>query len=116
MSAVYNGKLERLGGSWAGCDRYHPGGGAVNDLAWLNDYALARTICELPVPVLTGIGHERDSTIIDEVANMKFDTPSKVAAGIEHANDQKACPGSQGELRIADVSRSLCAQQGPWPC
>jgi len=59
------------------------GGGAVNDLAWLNDYALARAICELPVPVLTGIGHERDSTILDEVANMRFDTPSKVAAGIE---------------------------------
>lgn len=59
------------------------GGGAVNDLAWLNDYALARAICELSVPVLTGIGHERDSTILDEVANMRFDTPSKVAAGIE---------------------------------
>jgi len=59
------------------------GGGAVNDLAWLNDYALARAICELPIPVLTGIGHERDSTILDEVANIRFDTPSKVAAGIE---------------------------------
>jgi exodeoxyribonuclease VII large subunit len=59
------------------------GGGAVNDLAWLNDYALARALCELPVPVLTGIGHERDSTILDEVANLRFDTPSKVAAGIE---------------------------------
>lgn len=59
------------------------GGGAVNDLAWLNDYALARLVCELPVPVLTGIGHERDSTILDEVANQRFDTPSKAIAGIE---------------------------------
>jgi exodeoxyribonuclease VII large subunit len=59
------------------------GGGAVNDLAWLNDYALARAICELPIPVLTGIGHERDSTILDEVAHTRFDTPSKVVAGIE---------------------------------
>ena len=59
------------------------GGGAVNDLAWLNDYALARLICDLPVPVFTGIGHERDSTILDEVAHTKFDTPSKVIAGIE---------------------------------
>lgn len=59
------------------------GGGAVNDLAWLNDYDLAKTICTLPVPVLTGIGHERDNTILDEVANIRFDTPSKVAAGIE---------------------------------
>lgn len=59
------------------------GGGAVNDLAWLNDYDLARYICDLPIPVLTGIGHERDSTVLDEVAHTKFDTPSKVIAGIE---------------------------------
>ena len=59
------------------------GGGAVNDLAWLNDYDLAKCICTLKVPVLTGIGHERDNTILDEVANIRFDTPSKVAAGIE---------------------------------
>jgi len=59
------------------------GGGSVNDLAWLNDYELARCICECPVPVLTGIGHERDETSIDEVAHRKFDTPSKVIAGIE---------------------------------
>ena len=61
------------------------GGGAVNDLAWLNDYDLARFICDLPVPVLTCIGHERDSTVLDEVSNAKFDTPSKVIAGIEQS-------------------------------
>jgi len=61
------------------------GGGAVNDLAWLNDYELAKFVCECPVPVLAGIGHERDSTSIDEVAHRSFDTPSKVIAGIEEA-------------------------------
>ncbi|MCO4244334.1 exodeoxyribonuclease VII large subunit [Acidovorax facilis] len=60
------------------------GGGAVNDLAWLNDYDLARFICDQDIPVLTGIGHERDSTLPDEVAHQRFDTPSKVIAGIEH--------------------------------
>lgn len=59
------------------------GGGAVNDLAWLNDYVLAKTLCTLKVPVLTGIGHERDNTILDEVAHTRFDTPSKVIGGIE---------------------------------
>ena len=58
------------------------GGGAVNDLAWLNDYALARWICECTVPVFSGIGHERDNTILDEVAHTRFDTPSKVIGGI----------------------------------
>ncbi len=66
------------------------GGGAVNDLAWLNDYDLARYICDLSVPVLTGIGHERDSTVLDEVANTKFDTPSKVIAGIEQVIARRA--------------------------
>jgi exodeoxyribonuclease VII large subunit len=65
------------------------GGGAVNDLAWLNDYDLARFICDMPVPVFTGIGHERDSTVLDEVANIKFDTPSKVIAGIEQRIRQR---------------------------
>ena len=66
------------------------GGGAVNDMAWLNDYDLARFICDLPIPVLTGIGHERDSTVLDEVANTRFDTPSKVAAGIEQVIAKRA--------------------------
>jgi exodeoxyribonuclease VII large subunit len=59
------------------------GGGAVNDLAWLNDYDLARFICDQKIPVFTGIGHARDNTIADEVAHTSFDTPSKVIAGIE---------------------------------
>jgi exodeoxyribonuclease VII large subunit len=61
------------------------GGGSVNDLAWLNDYTLARFVCLVPVPVFTGIGHEKDTTIVDEVAHTRFDTPSKVIAGIEVA-------------------------------
>jgi len=59
------------------------GGGAVNDMAWLNDYELIRFVCDIHIPVFTGIGHERDSTVLDEVAHTKFDTPSKVIAGIE---------------------------------
>ena len=66
------------------------GGGAVNDLAWLNDYSLARLICDLPIPVLTGIGHERDNTVLDEVAHARYDTPSKVIAGIEQRIAQRA--------------------------
>lgn len=66
------------------------GGGAVNDLAWLNDYALARFICDSELPVLTGIGHQRDSTILDEVAHLSFDTPSKVIAGIEQQIARRA--------------------------
>ncbi|WP_165248137.1 exodeoxyribonuclease VII large subunit [Paludisphaera soli] len=55
------------------------GGGSVTDLAWLNDFDVARMLCSSPIPVLTGIGHERDSTILDEVAHRRLDTPSKAA-------------------------------------
>lgn len=54
------------------------GGGALSDLAWLNDEQLARAVCLSDVHVMCGIGHERDYTIIDEVAGERFDTPSKV--------------------------------------
>jgi exodeoxyribonuclease VII large subunit len=58
------------------------GGGSVTDLYWLNDLDLAMAVCNCPFPILTGIGHERDNTILDEIANRRFDTPSKVIGHI----------------------------------
>ncbi len=58
------------------------GGGASLDLAWLNSEALARAVATFPLPVITGIGHARDDTILDELANVRTDTPSKAAAYI----------------------------------
>lgn len=76
------------------------GGGAVNDLAWLNDYDLARFLCLSPVPVFTGIGHERDSTVLDEVAHRSFDTPSKVIAAIESQIAGRARDAKEAYQRI----------------
>jgi exodeoxyribonuclease VII large subunit len=56
------------------------GGGAQTDLAWLNDLELARAVARFPVPVITGIGHARDDSILDEIACIRTDTPSKAAA------------------------------------
>jgi exodeoxyribonuclease VII large subunit len=53
------------------------GGGAQSDLAWLNDYEISNAISKMPLPVLVAIGHERDTTILDEIANVSFHTPSK---------------------------------------
>jgi exodeoxyribonuclease VII large subunit len=89
------------------------GGGAVNDLAWLNDYELARCLCELTIPVLTGIGHERDSTILDEIAHVAFDTPSKVIHGIEQQIRHRT-RDSLGyfESVMAAAERSVAAARG----
>lgn len=86
------------------------GGGAVNDLAWLNDYALARTICELGIPVLTGIGHERDSTVLDEVAHQSWDTPSKVIAAIERTMGQRVQETRDHFKRIVNQAQQQLQQ------
>lgn len=88
------------------------GGGAVNDLAWLNHYELARCVCELEVPVLTGIGHERDSTVLDEVANIRFDTPSKVIAGIEGTIVARTREAKAAFQEVAAVAGRSVAQLG----
>lgn len=91
------------------------GGGSVNDLAWLNDYDLARCVCECPVPVLTGIGHQRDDTSIDEVAHRRFDTPSKVIAGIEDVVRLRAQEAKALHEFIINVVREATAAASAQP-
>ncbi|RZG76210.1 exodeoxyribonuclease VII large subunit [Acinetobacter sp. WCHAc060025] len=82
---------------WASLSKIPPdliviirGGGSVNDLAYLNDYDLAALLCKRSVPIWVGIGHEKDRTILDEVAHRSFDTPSKVIAGIRNLIVERA--------------------------
>lgn len=55
------------------------GGGAQADLDCFDTYELARAISLFPLPVLTGIGHERDQTVADSVAHTSLKTPTAVA-------------------------------------
>lgn len=55
------------------------GGGAQIDLASFDDYELAYHITQLPIPVITGIGHDKDETAVDLVAHTKLKTPTAVA-------------------------------------
>ena len=65
------------------------GGGAVSDLNGFDTYLLAANVAQFPLPVLTGIGHERDDTIIDVVAHTRLKTPTAVAAFlIERQRDE----------------------------
>lgn len=55
------------------------GGGSKLDLVAFDDYGLCRDIAQTPLPVLTGIGHERDYSLVDAVAHRAFKTPTALA-------------------------------------
>jgi exodeoxyribonuclease VII large subunit len=56
------------------------GGGATTDLACYDGYELALNCAQFPLPVISGIGHQRDITILDLVAHMSVKTPTAAAA------------------------------------
>lgn len=56
------------------------GGGATSDLSGFDTLALAENVANFPLPVITGIGHQRDESIIDLVAFRSLKTPTAVAA------------------------------------
>ncbi|MDE6382443.1 MAG: exodeoxyribonuclease VII large subunit, partial [Muribaculaceae bacterium] len=58
------------------------GGGSTTDLNGFDNYELARRVALFPLPVIVGIGHERDRTVLDEIACVRCKTPTAVAAFI----------------------------------
>ena len=55
------------------------GGGATSDLSGFDTYLLAASCAQFPLPIITGIGHERDDTVIDMVAHTRVKTPTAAA-------------------------------------
>jgi exodeoxyribonuclease VII large subunit len=55
------------------------GGGATSDLASFDSYLLAANCAQFPLPIIIGIGHERDDTVLDFIANYRAKTPTAVA-------------------------------------
>ena len=56
------------------------GGGSTSELSSFDSYLLAANCAQFPLPVITGIGHERDDTIVDMVAHTRMKTPTAVAS------------------------------------
>ena len=65
------------------------GGGATSDLNCFDSLALAENVAQFPLPVITGIGHERDDTIIDMVSHTKMKTPTAAAEVILHHQEME---------------------------
>lgn len=80
------------------------GGGSFEDLMPFNDERLARAIAACPVPVVTGIGHEPDTSIADMVADVRSSTPTAAA--------ERVSPDSSTLLRELDArAASMSASQ-----
>jgi exodeoxyribonuclease VII large subunit len=93
------------------------GGGSQLDLECFNDYNLNSHLAQFPLPIITGIGHERDDTIADMVAHTKLKTPTAVAEFIIQGiasyegeiNDRAAAIGKMASYLIQN---SLLKLQG----
>lgn len=99
------------------------GGGATSDLAAFDNYELACHVANFPLPVIVGIGHERDVTVLDYVANMRVKTPTAAAewlvargnAALDHLRDVAADLVSAAQARIGGYAEQLAYLQGLLP-
>ena len=91
------------------------GGGSRADLAPFDTELVARCIAEMPVPVITGVGHEVDRSVADEVAHTACKTPTACAQGlvgrvrefVEGLDDAAQRVSSLARSRAAMASRQL---------
>lgn len=79
------------------------GGGGRSDLMCFDDYDLAANIAQFPIPVLTGIGHERDDSVADMVAYRRLKTPTAVAQFIIGLLEDAACELETISERMRDA-------------
>ncbi|WP_082893715.1 exodeoxyribonuclease VII large subunit [Rufibacter ruber] len=87
------------------------GGGSQTDLLCFDQYELAATVAQMPLPVLTGIGHERDESVTDLVAHTPLKTPTAVAAFlIDRLNAFEARLEEQF-LQVKDIATALAVAQ-----
>ena len=66
------------------------GGGATSDLSCFDTYLLAAACAQFPLPIITGIGHERDDTVLDTVAHTRVKTPTAAAECLIARMDEAA--------------------------
>ena len=84
------------------------GGGSTSDLNSFDNYDLAAAIAQFPIPVIVGIGHERDVTVLDYVAAMRVKTPTAAAEWlIQRGSAELAHITELGNTIVAAVRETL---------
>ncbi|OQY48839.1 MAG: exodeoxyribonuclease VII large subunit [Candidatus Parabeggiatoa sp. nov. 2] len=83
------------------------GGGPKADLFQLNEYEIAKAVCTAQLPVIVGIGHERDKILLDEVANHACHTPSLVISHIANTIIQNARNAKQDWQTVVQLAAEI---------
>ncbi|MDR3218135.1 MAG: exodeoxyribonuclease VII large subunit [Dysgonamonadaceae bacterium] len=99
------------------------GGGATSDLASFDSYDLAANCAQFPLPIVTGIGHERDDTVLDFVSFYRAKTPTAVADFLidrmeETLNELMDCQENitdRAQSILSNASERLLAQASYLP-
>lgn len=99
------------------------GGGATSDMSGFDTLALAENVANFPIPIITGIGHERDESILDMISHTRVKTPTAAAALlIDHLKDVlETIEGAQSmithyvqqKLSIANSQLSIISEAIP---
>ena len=84
------------------------GGGATSDLSGFDTLALAENVANFPLPIITGIGHERDESVLDMISFQRVKTPTAAAAFlVDHLTDVYARIEDAQEAIVNYVKRRL---------
>ncbi len=101
LERIYNHQLSTVNYQFD-CVAIIRGGGATSDMSGFDTLALAENVANFPIPIITGIGHERDESILDMISHTRVKTPTAAAAFlISHLKDV---------LGIIENSQSLITQ------
>ncbi len=82
------------------------GGGSQSDLSWFDSYNIAYYITQFPIPVITGIGHEKDLSVTDMVAYRPLKTPTAVADFLIDCVASAEAYLNEMSTEIAELSQS----------
>lgn len=87
------------------------GGGASSDLSGFDTYLLAAACAQFPLPIITGIGHERDDTVLDSVAHTRVKTPTAAAEYLIEIMNEAADELELLAARLHQGVRNLLSQE-----
>lgn len=107
--------LERVAGNMEKFDAVViiRGGGSQSDLNFLNSYLLSFNVAQFPLPVISGLGHDKDRSVLDMVSAVSLKTPTAVASYIiNKAVETDSLLGSLGERVYSATAQSLSRESG----